>query len=331
MTRPVRALTFINTAGKRLFGILHEPAHVARPDTAVVLLSPGVKNRVAPHRLYNKMSQTLTTMGYAVFRFDFEGLGDSEGTLDERLLRELYSAIQVGRFVHDTRAALDWLETTYGYRRFIVGGLCGGAITGLFAAADDPRVVGVLGLGIPVMIDSADVDTQRFMTTGHLKSVRKRYIRALRDMRAWARFLSFQSDYRLVVRTMLVAFRKKKPAAAPQSVNATAADPAMSNANPHFAPALFNTLERRCPVLFLFADTDRLYWEFEEKFLAHHKARLDAFAELIDVRVIAQANHVLTFTDSQQQMHQLMKEWFAARFVTTSAATSAEPVGALVL
>ena len=105
-------VTFANRRGERLVGIVHPPADRGS-DTAVVLLSPGVKTRVAPHRLYNKLTETLVAQGYWVFRFDFYGLGDSEGEVDETYLADLYGSVALGRYVDDTRDALDWMQRHY--------------------------------------------------------------------------------------------------------------------------------------------------------------------------------------------------------------------------
>ena len=50
------------------------------------MLSPGIKMRVGPERLYRRMSEAFVAQGYSVFRFDYHGLGDSEGTLPETAL-----------------------------------------------------------------------------------------------------------------------------------------------------------------------------------------------------------------------------------------------------
>ena len=41
-----------------------------------------------------------------MFRFDFYGLGDSEGEVDEAYLADLYGSVALGRYVDDTRDAL---------------------------------------------------------------------------------------------------------------------------------------------------------------------------------------------------------------------------------
>ena len=102
----LRAVSFPNLNGQKLFGTLHLPDAGAPQKPCVVLLSPGVKMRVGPGRLYVPLTEALTGLGHPVLRFDFFGLGDSEGELSETMLADIYNHIEVGRYVDDTLAAL---------------------------------------------------------------------------------------------------------------------------------------------------------------------------------------------------------------------------------
>ena len=70
------------------------------------------------------------------------------------MLADVYNNIEVGRYVGDTRSAIQWLRKQFGARRFILGGLCGGAITALLAAEREPEVEGLLSLGMTVTLAS---------------------------------------------------------------------------------------------------------------------------------------------------------------------------------
>jgi uncharacterized protein len=306
-THPVR---FANRQGAMLFGIVHEPDPACARDVAIVLLSPGVKARVAPHRLYTKMAARYAAQGFWVFRFDFYGLGDSEGRNTERLLADLYGAVALGRFVDDTRDALDWFTRTYGVRRFIAGGLCGGAITGVVTADRRHDIVGIIGLGLPVMVEGSQRDPYVTMTAGQARSLRTKYLGKLLDPKSWARLLSFQTDFRLLWRSLRAGRpAPKPPAAAPEG--APAPD---DNTNPLFAPALRSLLGRRAPVLLLFSEMDRLWWEFEEKFLQAHQPMLDANPGLVDLAVVPHANHVFTLDEWQADMLGRTSAWLDRRF-----------------
>jgi hypothetical protein len=305
-------LTFQNSDGHRLFGILHEPLIGARRDVAIILLSPGVKNRIAPHRMYNKMAAEYVALGFWVFRFDFYGLGDSEGEVREPLLPDLYGSIQVGRYCDDTRCAMEWMRRTYGFKQFILGGLCGGAITGVLAGAHDPAVVGLLGLGLPVMLDGSSVDKIRNMTAGQLDRIRQRYVRKIFNPSAWLRLLSFKTDFRQLLRAF-TASRRKRPAPA-AAAGGPAAPPAGSNANPKFPPAFLAMLASGRPVLMLFSGSDRLYAEFQEKFLAFYQDRVNAHARYLDVEVVDRANHIFSFPEWQREMLDRTRTWLEQRF-----------------
>jgi alpha/beta superfamily hydrolase len=300
-------LVFANRAGLRLFGILHTPADPRPGAPAIILLSPGVKMRVGPQRLYRRMAEQFAAAGLIVFRFDFYGLGDSEGTLTEELLRDVYNHIEVGRFVDDTLDAMDWMQRQTGVGQFILSGLCGGAITGLLAGARDRRVVGLLALGITPVLASRSADPSLYMTRGQLDTIGHTYLQKLAKPSAWLRLLTFKTDYRLLWRSLV---RRRQPV----STAGAAAPPEADNASPLFPPAFFEMLKTERPMLLVFGGSDRLFFEFEEKFLTRHTKRLSELPVTYEVHVVAKANHVLSSDDWQQQMLALSMAWLNTHF-----------------
>jgi uncharacterized protein len=310
-------VSFPNQDGLRLFGILHQPAVAREPGVAILLLSPGVKMRVAPHRMYNKMADRFVAMGYPVLRFDFHGLGDSDGETTEENLADLYAATQVGRYVADTVAAMDWMQETYGFSRFIAAGLCGGALTGLLTAERDSRITGLLGLSIPVILDGSNVDASQYMTTAQLEGTRDGYLKKANPfkgggLQSWIRLLTFQSDYRMITRSLMKPIlarlrRSEAPAATP-----AAAQPA-DNTNPYFAPAFRQMVSTSRRVLLIFAEADRLFWEFEAKYMERHRASIEPYAQWYRVHVTRQANHIFSFGEWQQDMLDQCCGWLEGR------------------
>jgi uncharacterized protein YigA (DUF484 family) len=57
-----------------------------------------------------------------------------------------------------------------------------------------------------------------------------------------------------------------------------------------------------------------LYWEFDEKFLPTHRHAFDTHAGLVDVALIKDANHVLTFREWQVDMLRRLNAWLERRF-----------------
>jgi uncharacterized protein len=322
----VTPVTFPNADGLRLFGMLHEPAQPRCSDTAVLLLSPGVKMRVAPHRLYNKMTEHFLSLGFPVFRFDFHGLGDSEGEAPERLLADLYGATQVGRYIADTIAAMDWYQRERGISRFIASGLCGGALTGLLTAERDPRIVSLLSLSIPVILDGSNIDPSKYMTRAQLAGTRSSYLRKLRvwDVnvwRSWKRLLTLQSDYRLMLRSLLKPLAARLSPTAKPAAQPSADTPARAtdNTNPHFAPAFRRMISTARPVLLLFAETDRLYWEFDAKFFQPHAESMRAHEAWYTVHVTPQANHIFSAAHAQREMLEQCTRWLEAHWAPVAA------------
>jgi dienelactone hydrolase len=306
-------VSFPNKDGVLLSGILHAPARPSR--SAVILLSPGMKSRVAPHRLYNRMAAAFAADGYYVLRFDFHGLGDSDGTLGLARVAELYGSIQLGRYVPDTLAAVEFLRRTCGVDRIVAGGLCGGAITGLLAASTSADVHGLLGLGLPVVLDTPGADKYRFMTHGQLNRLRSRYFRKLLDVRAWLRLLTFRSEFRLLLKSL-----KAKRAPKPAAVDPASPGAPTDNTNPLFAPAFLGMAASRRPMLLVFSEMDRLWWEFEEKFLNRHREQLAQHDSGVDILMIKGANHVFTLEAWQIELIDHSRQWLARHFPVAPAA-----------
>ncbi len=301
-------VTFLNKEGIRLFGMYHRPMDACPSGTTVLLLSPGVKTRVAPHRMYVKMVGRFLELGYPVLRFDFYGLGDSEGEVKEEYLADVYGSIQAGRYVRDTLSAMDWMQSIYGTSQFIVSGLCGGALTGLLAAVEDKRIIGLIGLSVPVILDGTQIDYAKHMTDAHLGIMRAGYMRKLWSgdaWQAWTRLLTFQSDYKLIARSILkpVIARLRGISSLPQLKQAD------DNTNPAFAPAFFKMVSSSRYVFFVFAEMDRLYWEYGDKFVKRYARQLEVYQSWYEVHVTKQANHIFSFPEWEQDMLNQCSVW----------------------
>ena len=86
-----------------------------------------------------RAAQALADVKIAALRFNFRGVGTSTGSYDQGIGEK-----------DDVLAALDWLEETHPGLPLVVGGFSFGSMVALSAAAADPRVVALFGLGLPV-------------------------------------------------------------------------------------------------------------------------------------------------------------------------------------
>jgi len=311
-------VTIHNSAAQALHCLLEEPASGApRRDVACLLLSPGVKMRVAPHRLYRKLASVFLERGMPVLRVDFHGLGDSGGELPEAQLDQLYRQVQLGRHVDDVLSAMNHLAQRHGIRKFVVGGLCGGAITGLLAAERDPRIVGLYAIGIPVVLDGTGAHESVNMSRGQLSSLRERYVRKIFNPSALWRLLTLRSDFRLIFASLFARFGQRKrftgAGAWVEAVPTPAVQPS-ANLNPGFVRALFRMLRERSPVLLLFSGADRLEWELREKFVEPWAHALESLAGSLTIETIPAANHVLGHPAWVAEARQRTASWLDSRF-----------------
>jgi exosortase A-associated hydrolase 1 len=118
--------------GESLVGILHvperEPARIG-----VVVIVGGPQYRVGSHRQFVLMARSLAASGFAVLRFDYRGMGDSDG--------EMRSFESVAS---DVRAAIDeLLRRVPSLSGVALWGLCDAASVSLMYCTQDARVKGV--------------------------------------------------------------------------------------------------------------------------------------------------------------------------------------------
>jgi pimeloyl-ACP methyl ester carboxylesterase len=120
---------------QRLMGMLCQPAPGAQtpPRFACLLMNAGVVHRVGPHRLNVKMARALALQNVPSLRLDLSGRGDS-----------LPNPEGAGQDVSDLQAAMTQLQTQLGIDRFVVIGICSGAVSAYQLAQVDARVVGMV-------------------------------------------------------------------------------------------------------------------------------------------------------------------------------------------
>jgi uncharacterized protein len=302
-----RAIAFRNARGLTLYGILEEPAGGATGARhAALLFSPGLKSRVAPHRLYRKLLGPFLERGIPVLRLDFAGLGDSEGDWSERSQEHIFRMTELGHHVDDVRCAFDWLQAHCGIRRFIAGGLCGAAITALLASVQDARLAALYAIGFPATLHGSQGD--KHLAQSELHAHRRRYLRKLLRPGAWLRLLSLQSDYRLIWRLAREALRARASADAGAAEQAAPSAP-KPDFNPRVPFAMFEMLAAGRPALVLFGEDDALRYSFEESFMQPWRRALKQYQALFTYAVIPGANHVLADPRALAEAKRLTGLW----------------------
>jgi hypothetical protein len=112
-----------------------------------------------------------------------------------------------------------------------------------------------------------------------------------------------------MVKSLLSPIQKRLKKAPP-----AAEAPIQDDASPLFPPAFFGMAGSGRPMLLIFGGSDRLRWDFEEKFVARHQTRLRELEGRYDVHVIEHANHVLSFKPWQAEMLTVSRDWMRRHF-----------------
>ena len=126
-----RALTF-DCHGAELAAVIHRAG--TKASAGVLIVVGGPQYRVGSHRQFVLLARALVLRGIPVMRFDYRGMGDSEGPSA--------GFESVGP---DIRAAIDCFQGEISsIKQIVLWGLCDAASACCFYAAGDPRVAGMV-------------------------------------------------------------------------------------------------------------------------------------------------------------------------------------------
>jgi exosortase A-associated hydrolase 1 len=165
---------FFQAQGYDLLGIMHH----ADPETSlgVVVLVGGPQYRIGSHRQFVLLARTLAASGIPVLRFDFRGMGDSEGDLPD------FTEVN-----YDIASAIGTLQAQYpSVTRVVLWGLCDGASAALLYAYQDVRVHGLVLL-------NPWLHTEQGAAKTYLKHY---YLKRLFSKDWWQKLLALQFDYK---------------------------------------------------------------------------------------------------------------------------------------
>ncbi len=120
-------------------GIVCQPDDGARGKDrpAFILVNSGLLHRVGPFRMYVNLSRRLAADGFLTLRMDLSGKGESE----PRRGAQYDEAV-----IADITEAMNMLETRFGFKQFVIGGICTGADNAYLAGFNDKRVCGLIPL-----------------------------------------------------------------------------------------------------------------------------------------------------------------------------------------
>lgn len=176
-----RTASFLNDEGEELAAILDLPI-AGSPRAFAIFAHCFTCSKDL--RAAKTIGRELTAHGIGVLRFDFTGLGQSEGE---------FSDTTFSSNIADIASAADWLEEDYEAPKILIGHSLGGAAV-IRAAASIPSVAAVATIGAPAspkhvenLLDGSleDLEETGEATVdigGRPFRIRRRFIEDLRDV-----------------------------------------------------------------------------------------------------------------------------------------------------
>jgi uncharacterized protein len=284
-----------------LYGVLHTAAGAHPPHTCVVLTNAGFRGRSGPNDLYVDLASGLCRPGLDVLRLDCRGLGESPGKLPEGTPGELALEFNLGLLAGDAIAAVDYIAEHLGPSRIVLGGLCGGATTSLFAAQMDPRVSGLLLMGFPVLLEGSDAgDGEPGPSQGALELRRAEYARKLRDPRAWLRLARSRPNWRALWSVLRESARR------PSAVADASLHP---HTNTRALVAFGDCARRGVATLFVFGEGDVRLADFRAEFIRKCAAHRPEWNEAFELAAVPEARHTFQGPDATRALVTSVSGW----------------------
>jgi len=280
-----RALRF-RCQDAALYGVLALPEQPAARGVLIVV--GGAQYRAGSHRHFVLLARQLAQAGIPVLRFDYRGMGDSDG--DSRGFE------QVG---DDIRAALDRFAIEVpAVREVVIFGLCDASCATLFYAHRDPRICGLV-------LANPWVRTSEGLAKTYLRHY---YLARLLDRELWRKVASGRFGYREAARSFLrtlagaLAFRAGKPSEAMDA-----------GGNRPLPERMLEGLRRfNGRVLFILSGNDLTAKEFLDMAEGSGEWRELLASPRVARRLLADANHTFSRRDWRDQLGRWMTEWLGS-------------------
>jgi len=268
---------------RSLVGVLTEPSTPDRNAPGILLLNSGIVHRVGPARLYVKMARAFAGKGHYVVRFDGSSIGDSPAAGGTQSHEQ--------RFVQETIEVMNDLEYERRVKRFVLMGICSGAVTSFKAAVVDPRVIGA------VLMNPQGFDASLAWNT-HIKSRKwmREYLKKIFSLKAWGRALSGKSRYGRFFGLLL--FRMKSRVKRDDEVVAVA---------DNLANEAVSLVERKVRLLLLMTTDDESN-DYLDVILGAKTGPLRR-SPYVTQQTVSGSDHTFTCLGHQEQVLRMIDEW----------------------
>jgi exosortase A-associated hydrolase 1 len=269
-----------NCGEDRLVGVATLPE--APATTGVLILVGGPQYRAGSHRQFTLLARSLGEAGFASLRFDFSGMGDSEGDKHE------FSHTQ-----DNLSAAIDaFLDAAPGVSRIVLWGLCDAASSAMMYAHLYPQVVGMVLLNPWVHSGeyAPDVKMAHF------------YRPFLADSNKWRTMLSGKNRIIPTLRELgrdTLALADKRFSS--------------SSDQPFIQQMLDGLMRFQHGVLFVLSADDLTAREFSSLVASNSQWLQATSGPSVDTRTVNAADHTFSKASWKEEVSQLTIDWVSQR------------------
>jgi exosortase A-associated hydrolase 1 len=276
-----RALHF-ECQSSQLIGILSLPVQdgPAWAPRGVLIVTGGPQYRVGSHRQFALLAHELAAAGMPAMRFDYRGMGDSEGEARtfEQIEQDLNAAIQ-----HFFASVPDLKE-------LVIWGLCDGATAAAYHCVNDQRICALILLNPWVRTEAGIART----------TLRHYYIKRLLEPAFWRKLFSGRFKAGLAARSL-----RDLSCAAWQ--NGTAPD---AGAPPQ--RMLDALLRFRGHILIILSGDDLTASEFLDLQRGSRQWRTLLAAPTVQQLTLARANHTCSRRIWRDEVARICTRWLAS-------------------
>jgi exosortase A-associated hydrolase 1 len=274
--------------GSWLYGILSLPEQIK--SRGVLIVVGGPQYRAGSHRQFTLLARYLAANGVPAMRFDYRGMGDSEG--DTRTFEDVGDDIRhaIDRF-HAEAPAL---------REVVIWGLCDAASAALFYAHRDPRVCGLVLL-------NPWVRTEEGAARAYLKHY---YLSRLFDRGLWRKIIGGRFDYGAAARSV---FKLAGAALLGKTKSASIEEGAAGDSQGSTLPLPDRMLDGfesyKGNVLLIMSGNDLTAQEFLDMIDRSSRWKKLLRSPRVQRRDLPQANHTFSQREWRDQVASWTKDW----------------------
>jgi len=288
MTRVEELPIVFSCQSEQLIGMIHKPESTSA--IGVLIVVGGSQYRVGSHRQFVLLARLLASNGIPVMRFDYRGMGDSQGASRQFLAVD-----------EDISAAVDeFYKHAPNLTGVVIWGLCDAASAASFYAYQDKRIKGLVLLNPWVFTEQGAAKT-------YLKYY---YLQHLFHSELWKRVFSFQFNYRQSFSSFASHLKSILHSRGENIKLEQAKETFLVDSTLSLPDRVLGCIQRfECPILFILSGRDLTANEFREVVKAdNQQQRIFERSDVSKVELI-EADHTFSSKKWRDKVASLTLNW----------------------